>query len=183
MKLVRNTGNDRVVDLIRSAMGEDKAVGIVSPQLSVFAFAELSQDLDRLTRCRLVLGHDVDALGLLGSDADRSRRNQLQSRWLASQLARWLAAKTDLRRSIEPVPQSALVVHDHSGSPERTLVGSFALTTDGLGLTPGNPLSIIQTSESPEEAGSCTSLVRLRKHPCSRQEPRRSRSCRVHQEQ
>jgi Helicase conserved C-terminal domain/SNF2-related domain len=32
------------------------------------------------------------------------------------------------------------------------LLGSLAFSTDGLGLTPGNPLSLIQVSETPEEA-------------------------------
>ena len=32
------------------------------------------------------------------------------------------------------------------------LLGSLAFSTDGLGLTPGNPLSLIQASETPEEA-------------------------------
>ena len=33
-------------------------------------------------------------------------------------------------------------------------MGSFDFTTDGLGITPGNPLNLIQTSESPEEANA-----------------------------
>lgn len=33
---------------------------------------------------------------------------------------------------------------------------SFALSSEGLGLAPGNPLSLIQASESPEEARSLT---------------------------
>jgi SNF2 family DNA or RNA helicase len=34
----------------------------------------------------------------------------------------------------------------------QALLGSIGLTTDGLGLAPGNPLSLIQASETPEEA-------------------------------
>ncbi len=34
----------------------------------------------------------------------------------------------------------------------QALLGAVALTSDGLGLSPGNPLSLIQASETPEEA-------------------------------
>jgi glycosyltransferase involved in cell wall biosynthesis len=34
----------------------------------------------------------------------------------------------------------------------QALLGSLAFSSDGLGVTPGNPLSLIQASESPEEA-------------------------------
>jgi hypothetical protein len=34
----------------------------------------------------------------------------------------------------------------------QTVIGSLSFSTEGLGLTPGNPLSLIQASETPEEA-------------------------------
>ena len=34
----------------------------------------------------------------------------------------------------------------------QALLGSLAFTTDGLGLAPGNPMNLIQSSETPEEA-------------------------------
>jgi hypothetical protein len=45
-----------------------------------------------------------------------------------------------------------LVLRGKSDNPLRALLGALALTTDGLGLAPGNPLAIIQASETPEEA-------------------------------
>jgi hypothetical protein len=43
-------------------------------------------------------------------------------------------------------------MRDGSGQPALSLIGALALTSDGLGLTPGNPLSIIQASETADEA-------------------------------
>src|SRR5690554_1728316 len=37
-------------------------------------------------------------------------------------------------------------------TPEQVVLGSLAFSTAGLGLTPGNPLSLIQASESADEA-------------------------------
>ena len=38
------------------------------------------------------------------------------------------------------------------GRTEQAILGSFSFSTDGLGLAPGNPLNLIQASETPEEA-------------------------------
>ena len=37
------------------------------------------------------------------------------------------------------------------GRPRQSLLGSFSFSTEGLGLAPGNPLNLIQASETPEE--------------------------------
>ncbi len=38
------------------------------------------------------------------------------------------------------------------GAPAQVILGSFAFNTSGLGLTPGNPLNLIQASETVDEA-------------------------------
>lgn len=97
MKLVRNTGNDRVVDIIRSSLDHGKGLDMVTPTLSVFAFAELLPQFGAVGPCRLVLPPSNSDLVPFGTDADRPARNRLQSRWLAGKLASWLAEKTDIR--------------------------------------------------------------------------------------
>lgn len=152
MKLIRNTGNDRVADLLLPMLVDGRKIDVVTAAISVFARAHLLPGLGRAERCRLVLPANPTALPLLGSTADRSARNQLQSRWLAGEMRDWLAERADIRLAGGDVPQGAIVVRDASDRPVQALVGSLALTTDGLGLTPGNPLSLIQASETPEEA-------------------------------
>lgn len=100
----------------------------------------------------MVLPAATSTLPLLGSPADRAARNRLKYRWLATQVREWLADKANMRKVHSGVPQSVFIVRDHADNPVRALVGSLALTTDGLGLTPGNPLNLIQISETPEEA-------------------------------
>jgi hypothetical protein len=152
MKLIRNAGSDRVIDLMRPHLRQGNQLSCVTPSLSLFAFSELRQELERLAHVQLILPPDDDSLALLGNDADRPARNLLQTRWLASQLARWIDAKVDLRRTQGAVPQGAAVMRGSNGTPEQVVLGSFALSTDGLGLTPGNPLNLIQASESSAEA-------------------------------
>ncbi|HUP24552.1 MAG TPA: helicase-related protein [Thermoanaerobaculia bacterium] len=152
MRLVRNTGADRVIDLVRPELDPGRCLEVVTPSLSLFAAAELLPDLEGLGTCRLVLPDAGADLGLLGSEADRGARNQLQAHWLARRLADWLDSKGEVRRVPGSIPQGALVLRDAEGRPRRTVLGSLALSTEGLGLTPANPLSLIQASDTPEEA-------------------------------
>jgi hypothetical protein len=152
MKLIRNTGTERILDVVRPQLKPGNQLDLVTSALSLFAFAELHGDVSKLARTRLLLPADGSDLGLLGADADRSARNRLQSRWLARRCAGWLQRQVELRRAGEGVPQGAIVLRDQDERPQQAVLGSFAFTTEGLGITPGNPLSLIQASETPEES-------------------------------
>ena len=152
MRLIKNTGSDRVIDEVRSAASPQSTLDLATPALSLFAFGEASDLLDKIARCRLVVptepGHELE---LLGGDADRPFRNRLNSRGLASRLASWLEKKVELRGAPMPLPQSFIAVAGDDAVPARVLTGHCAFTTDGLGLTPGNRFSLIQVGETSEE--------------------------------
>ena len=152
MKLVQNRGNDRVIDLIRPHLLPGCQLGCVTPSLSLFAYAELRDALAKLQGVQLILPPAADDLQFLGAEGDRAARNRLQARWLANQCAAWVASKVALRCAHGRVPQGAAVLRDASGAARQVVLGSFALSSEGLGLAPGNPLSLIQASESPAEA-------------------------------
>ena len=50
MKLVRNTGSDRVIEVIRPWFVPGHQLDIVTPALSLFAFAEILRDVAALAR-------------------------------------------------------------------------------------------------------------------------------------
>jgi|APMI01.1.fsa_nt_gi hypothetical protein len=152
MRIIRNSGAERVIDLVRPRMQPGYRLDAVTPALSLFAFAELMKEAARLDSARLLLPQEGMDLGDLGSNSDRASRNQLRTRWLAKRFAEWLAAKAEVRRAVGAVPQSALVVRDAQDRPQQVVLGSFAFSTEGLGTTPGNPLSLIQASETTEES-------------------------------
>ncbi|MDP1997942.1 MAG: SNF2-related protein, partial [Gallionella sp.] len=152
MKLIRNAGADRVIDLLHPQITAGCQLDIVTPTFSLFAFSEMRREVNALAGCRLLLPSTSAELALLGSDADRAARNRLQTRWLASRLSQWLESKTKVRRAPGVVPQGAFVLRDSDARPLQVLLGSLAFSTDGLGLTPGNPLNLIQASETLEEA-------------------------------
>jgi hypothetical protein len=152
VKLLRNTGTERVIDLVRPWLVHGNQLDVVTSSLSLFAYSEILGELGKLQSTRLLLPAEDADLGLLGGDADRGARNRLQSRWLARRCAAWLGDKVELRRARGPVPQGTLVVRDGAGNPQQAVLGSFSFSTDGLGMTPGNPLNLIQASETPDES-------------------------------
>ena len=152
MKILHNSGTERVIDLVRPWLAEGNQLDIVSSSLSLFAFAESLGDVTKLAKARLLLPPEQTDLALLGLEADRGARNRLQARWLARRLATWLVDKVELRRAPGLIPQGAMVLRDARGQPKQAVLGSFSFSSAGLGITPGNPLSLIQASETPEEA-------------------------------
>ena len=152
MRLVNNIGNDRVINIIRPWLKRGNQIDLMTPGFSLFAFAEVMPGAEEMFKCRLILPWDNYDLEVLGSRADRPMRNRLQSRWLARRLLQWINSKVLVRRSQGPVPQGACVLRDESAMPLQVLLGSFSFTTSGLGLAPGNPLNLIQASETREEA-------------------------------
>ena len=76
----------------------------------------------------------------------------MQVRWLAQRLAAWIRTKAEVRHSVGGVPQGALVVRDPAGAARHVIFGAWAFSTAGLGTTAGNQLSLIQSSETDEDA-------------------------------
>jgi hypothetical protein len=153
MKLIKNTGSDRVIDELRQSLTSPALLDLASPSFSLFAFAELRQLLENLTSCRLVLQQKTsEELELVGSDADRAFRNRLNTHWLARECASWIKRKVEFRDAPSSLPQSILIASEPSGGCRRVISGNCSFTTEGLGITPGNQFSLIQCSEGPEES-------------------------------
>jgi hypothetical protein len=125
---------------------------MATPAFSLFAFDELRGALSDLGRVRLILPPEGTDLRLLGEEADRPARNRLQAGWLARRCAEWVEGTVELRRAPAVVPQAAVVLRDEEGAPQRGLTGSFAFTTDGLGIAPSNTMSLIQAAEADGES-------------------------------
>ena len=157
MKFINNTGNDRVIDSIRPWLKNDSQLDIASAHYSLFAFAELAAQAAQLSLVRLIVPPSQagsEALQLSGSEADIASRNKLQNHWFAKQFADWLSAKAQVRQTSGSIPQGTIVLRTGDGIAQQAVLGAFTFSTDGLGLAPGNPLSLIQKSDTGAEATS-----------------------------
>ena len=153
MRLLPNTGTERVVDELRATLVAGSTLDIATPALSVFAFGELRDLLSRLTNCRLVLpSPSANGLGLLGGEADRPYRNRLQTRWLATELAAWLEAAVEVRAARGAIPQSALIARSEPSESRSAVTGTCSFTTPGLGIAPSSDLSLVQITDGADEA-------------------------------
>jgi len=153
MKLIRNTGSDRVVDELRTCLVPRSGLDIASSAFSLFAYAEVRALFEKIERCRLVIpaAEGVD-LGMLGSESDRPFRNHLQTRWLARHCSEWIQKKAEVRGAPTYLPQSTIIAGEPDAAKQTIITGNCPFTTDGLGLTPGNQFSLIQCAEGPEES-------------------------------
>ena len=149
MRLIRNSGNDRVIDELRQCLRPKSSLDIASPSFSLFAFAELQDLLAGIEKARLAL--PSTDLEMLGAEADRAYRNRLQIRWLAKQCADWVAKKAEVKQASSTIPQSTMVIRSEAGVASRVITGTSSFSTSGLGLTPNSQLSLIQSAESAEE--------------------------------
>ena len=152
MKIIRNSGSERVIDIARPALTKGSQLDVVSPVLSLFAFGDLAAELAAVAGARLLMPPAGTNLELLGGEHDRALRNRMQVRWLAQRLAAWIRTKAEVRHSVGGVPQGALVVRDPAGAARHVIFGAWAFSTAGLGTTAGNQLSLIQSSETDEDA-------------------------------
>jgi hypothetical protein len=152
VRIVRNLGRDRIIDLVEPALTSGRRIDLATASFSIYAFAELAANLQSTGSVRLLLPDETSDLGLLGGEADRAARNRLNAPWLASECLRWLESVAELRGAGRDVPQGALIVYDNDDDATQAFFGSFTFTTAGLGITPGNPLSLVQASETPSES-------------------------------
>src|SRR3546814_1347406 len=75
MKLLRNSGNERVIDRLRDWLQPDAAVDFMSPVFSLYAFAEMHDHLSKIGHCRILLGSDSAITNsLYGGPADIAAR-------------------------------------------------------------------------------------------------------------
>lgn len=155
MDLIKNTGRERVLDKLEEWLHAGSALDIMSPSLSLHAFAEVRELLKRADSVRLLLEDGASLVSsLYGGHSDIGYRNKLQGRWHARSTLEWLGRQVQLRYA-DRLPQSMAIVRNANLS--RAAIGSCSLTTEGLGITPGSRLGLVQTTSTDDETAAFSS--------------------------
>ena len=153
MQLLRNSGNERVIDRLQSWLQPGSAVDLMSPAFSLYAFAETHERLTKAGQCRVLLGAEAAiAEGLYGGEGDIAARGKLQGRWLARLASEWITKHAEIRHAPAAPPQSMIVVSNDDRKD--VLTGTCSFTTGGLGITPGSQLGLVQASDTDTEAAA-----------------------------
>ena len=152
MKLLSNTGTDRLIDVLRS-LPSGGSLDVASATFSLFAYAALRQQFESLDVFRLLFSPS-SLNGLVGSTEDRSQRNRLVTRWLASDCVKFLRKKAKICELNTTFFQSVAVIKSTDGLPLQAFSGDCSFTTSGLGITEVNALAILQTTDTKAEANA-----------------------------
>lgn len=149
-----------MIDRLRDWLVPGAAFDLMSPTFSIRAFAEVRELLEKAESSRLILG-DESALAesLFGGPADIAFRGQLQGRWLARLAADWIRKHADVRCAPSAPPQSLIVIQ--SAERKRALLGTCSFTSEGLGITPGSHLGLVQSSDEDDEAAAFADWFRV----------------------
>ena len=151
MRLIPNSGSDRVVDQVDTALGAAASADLAASMLSLHGFGALHDRKLMSPRTRLLVASDAQfAAALFGGVADRALRNRLGDRWFASLLGQWLAS-ADVRTTGRALPQSTIVATGPDAKTMFAMVGDCSITSDGLGLAPSDRLGIVQLAETDDE--------------------------------
>lgn len=160
IEVLDNTEGKRLGDSLRATLDDDAKLSIISAHVSLFAFGELREELERLDSVRVLFNEptfisDMERLAdvpefdiarraqcereraLADSDLELSLRNKLNQRALARACASWLREKVTLRsvRREHMFQHPPTYVIEGSGVSPHLLSGQGAtFTLEGLGV-------------------------------------------------
>lgn len=153
MKLIKNKGVERVIDELTPSMEIGGSLEVATSTLSLYAYEAAKKRMDDLAKAQMIIAKGgISALTLLGAESDRAARNRLQAQKLASDFAKWLTEKAEVRSTPGNLHQAMLSLRSREGNPTKAIAGGCSFTTDGLGLSPGNQFNLVQCTENEDEA-------------------------------
>ena len=152
MRFIKNSANNRAIDEIQATSSQGEEFCGITNSFSIFAFSRLLQSEYNFKKFQLILAPKGSDLKTTGSTEERHSRNTLCLRWTTKQILNLAETDFQIRNAKTNIPQGAFIIRDSDQKPVKALIGSLSLSDSGLGLSPGNPLNLIQASESEEEA-------------------------------
>ena len=142
--LLDNKGQGKVGDALSKSIQAEAHLAIASSHFSIYGYSVLSRQLARVDTLRLLLPLNRSSgdtpfriEGLVGCDADRCFRNELNMTEVARECAHWLEEKAEIRAISLPVAQNLIHI-DNPGDDAVAVHGSSPFTSSGLGVVPSS---------------------------------------------
>lgn len=156
MEFLDNVGPNRLGDALRSSIGEDAKLSIISSYFTIFAYGELKEELSKVDGLRLIFSeptfiHQMQddkqprefvlskrsrERGIGGINLELTLKNNLNQRALARECADWIRAKADFKSARQNgIIQSGGTYHvQNTATESQAFMGaSSSFTLEGLG--------------------------------------------------
>jgi ERCC4-related helicase len=136
--LIDNKKNGRVGDVLKHNINENSRLSIISGYFTLYAFAELKKELNKVKDIRLLFNAPTFKNSpfdhrLNGEVEEIKFKNQLQQTRIARECAEWIKAKV---KASEVKVQGAIsfnLFHIDNGNESKAIQGSSNLSSSGLG--------------------------------------------------
>ena len=157
MEYLNNTGEQRLGDALKEAIGEDAKLSIIASYFTVFAYGELKEELSKVSELRFVFSdptfvkrmeHEKEPRefelrrrdrerGIGGTGLELTLRNGINQRALARECAEWVRQRARFRtaRQTGMIETSGTYYVDNPHGESEAFMGSAAnsFTLEGLG--------------------------------------------------
>ena len=156
LKIIDNHQNGTVADELRSKVSKDSKLSILSAFFSIYAYADLKKELDKVRSARFIFSDPIFARNetgtesrefsirrnsirsLGGSEFEMRLRNEMKQSAIARECAEWLRSKAEIRSLKASNPAQLRLIHIDSGDNSVSISGTVDFTADGLGITPSS---------------------------------------------
>lgn len=139
-----NVSRGKAGDFLRSHLGGDTTLSVVSAYFTIHAYQALKVELDSISQLRFLFG-DPQFINQLDKDSKESREfsltdghlklsNQLSQGKLAKECADWIEKRAEIRTVNQAGLLHGKLYHIQSGAVDHAMLGSSNFTVPGLGL-------------------------------------------------
>lgn len=139
-----NASRGKAGDFLRSHLGGETTLSVVSAYFTIHAYHALKAELDDISELRFLFG-DPQFVNQLDKDTKESREfsltdgqlklsNQLTQGKLAKECAKWIEEKAEIRTVNQTGLLHGKLYHIQNGAIDHAMLGSSNFTVPGLGL-------------------------------------------------
>ncbi len=139
-----NASRGKAGDFLRSYLGGETTLSVVSAYFTIHAYHALKGELDNVSQLRFLFG-DPQFVNQLDKETKESREfsltdgqlklsNQLTQAKLAKECAKWIKEKVEIRTVNQTGLLHGKLYHIQNGAIDHAMLGSSNFTLPGLGL-------------------------------------------------
>jgi ERCC4-related helicase len=154
-KMLDNKRNGTVIDEIKNSLEKDSKISIISAYFTIYAFAELKNELSKIDSMRFIfteptfaskdneiireyfINHNCEK-DIGGNEFEIRLRNEMNQASIAKECANWIENKVQIKSLKQSNPAQPRLVYIQNKNDSISINGTVDFTSDGLGITSSN---------------------------------------------